>query len=142
MSHVYFLYKVRFNAHTLVTELYCKPSASFHYLHRTSSNPPRTFRSVLKSQFIRIQRICTEINDYWNHSQQFITFFESCGFHDTVPNKISKDIAYSPPRDLSRNINGTLLNALLTPTKSNRIPLATTWHHILSGFQSILHRRY
>ena len=143
MSHVYFLdTKVKFNAHTLATELYSKPSASFQYLHRTSLHPPHTFRSILKSQFIRIRRICTVINDYWNHSQQFIIFFKSHGFHDTILNKICQDIANTPRRNLFRNINGTLLNALLTPNKSNRIPLVTTWHHKLSGFQSILHRRY
>ena len=86
MSHVYFLdTKVKFNAHTLATELYSKPSASFQYLHRTSFHPPHTFRSILKSQFIRIRRICTDINNYWNHSQQFITFFKSRGFHDNNP---------------------------------------------------------
>ena len=51
-------------------------------------------------------------------------------------------MANTPCRNLFRNINGTLLNALLTPDKSNRIPLVTMWHHNLSGFQSILHRRY
>ena len=62
--------------------------------------------------------------------------------HDTILNKICQDIANTPRRNLFRNINGTLRNALLTPNKSNRIPLVTTWHHKLSGFQSILHRRY
>ena len=93
MSHVYFLdTKVKFNAHTLATVLYSKPSASFQYLHRTSFDPPHTFRSILKSQFIQIQRICTDINDYWDHSQQFITFFKSRGFHDTILNKICQDM--------------------------------------------------
>ena len=129
--------------HTLLaTELYSKPSTSFQYLHRTSFHPPHTLRSILKSQFIRIRRICTDIDDYWNHSQQFITFLKSRGFHNTILNKICQDIANILRRNLFRNINGTLLNALLTPNKSNRIPLVTTWHHKLSGFQSILHRHY
>ena len=88
MLHVYFLdIKVKFNAHTLATELYSKPSAYFQYLHMTYFHPPHTFRSILKSQFIRIRRICTDIKDYWNHSQQFIAFFKSRGFHDTILNK-------------------------------------------------------
>ena len=115
---------------------------SFQYLHGTSFHPPHTFHSILKSQFIQIQCICTDINDYWNHSQQFITFFKSHGFHDTILNKICQDIANTPCCNLFRNTNGTLLNALLTPNKSNRIPLVTTWHYKLSGFQSILHRHY
>ena len=94
MSHVYFLdTKDKLNAHTLATELHSKLSASFQYLHRTSFHPPHTFRSILKSQFIRIRCICTDINAYWNHSQQFITFFKSRGFHDTILNKICQDIA-------------------------------------------------
>ena len=60
----------------------------------------------------------------------------------TILNKICQDIANTPRRNLFRNINGTLLNDLLSPNKSNRISLVTTWHHKLSGFQSILHRRY
>ena len=63
-------------------------------------------------------------------------------FHYTILNKICQEIANTPRRDLFRNINSTLLNALFNPNKSDRIPLVTTWHHTLSGFQSILHRRY
>ena len=111
MSHVYFLdTKIKFNAHTLAMELYSKQSASFRHLHSISFHPPHTFSSILKSQFIRIRRICTDINDYWNHSQQFITFFKSRGFHDTILNKICQDIANTPHHNLFRNINGTLLN--------------------------------
>ena len=113
--------KSKFNAHTLTTELYSEPSASFQYLHRTPFHPPHTFRSILKSQFIRIRRMCTDINDYWNHSQQFIKFFKSRGFHDTILNKICQDIANTPRRNLFGNINSTLFNALLTPNKSNSL---------------------
>ena len=135
MSHAYFLNtKVKFNAQTLATELHSKPSASFQYLHRTSSHPPHTFHSIFKSQFIQIQHISTNRNDYLNHSQQFLTFFKSRGFHDTILKKICQDIVNTPRSDLFRNINGTLLIALLTPNKSNRIPLATMWNHKLSGF--------
>ena len=140
MSDVYFLdTKVKFNAHTLATKLYSIPSASFQYLHRTSSHPPHTFRSFLKSHVIRIRHIYTDIDDYWNHSQQFIAFFKSRGFHDTILNKICQDTANTV---IYSEINGTLLNALLTPNNSNRILLVTTWHHKLSGFQSILHWCY
>ena len=126
----------------MYTYQYSKPSASFQYIHRTSSHSPHKFRSILKSQFIRIRRICTDINDYWNHSQQFITLFKSRDFRDTVLNKICQDNANTPRSDLFRNIKGTLLNALLVTNKSNRIPLVITWHHKLSGFQSDLLRRY
>ena len=93
MSHVYFLdTKVKFNPHTLATELYSKPSASFQYLHRTSFHPPHTFRSILKSQFIGIRRICTDINDYWNHSQQFITVSKSVVFMIQSETKFAKTL--------------------------------------------------
>ena len=54
-SEVYFLdTKIKFKGERLISELYSRPTASFQYLHRTSYHPPHTFRSILKSQFIRI----------------------------------------------------------------------------------------
>ena len=73
-DYVYFLdANVKFKEQKLMTEIYSKPSASFQYLHRTSYHPPHTFRSILRSQFIRIRRICSDINDYWSHSKRLPT---------------------------------------------------------------------
>ena len=69
--------KVKVDNGILVTELYVNLSASFQYLHRTSYHPPHTFRAITKSQFIRIRRICTTLEDYWAHATKFISFFSN-----------------------------------------------------------------
>lgn len=89
-----------------------------------------------------LRRICTDINDYWYHSNNFIDFFKSRGFKDAILNKISKDIANTPRNDLFKNNHNSLNNILPTIDKSRRIPFVTTWHQKLSGFQSALHLRY
>ena len=92
-DYVYFLdTKVKFKEQKLMTEIYSKPTASFQYLHRTSYHPPHTFRSILRSQFIRIRRICSDINDYWSHSKRFTNFFKLRGFNRMIIDKISTEI--------------------------------------------------
>ena len=93
-DYVYFLdTKVKFKEQKLMTEIYSKPTESFQYLHRTSYHPPHTFRSILRSQFIRICRICSVINDYWSHSKRFTNFFKSCGFNRMIIDKMSTEIS-------------------------------------------------
>ena len=142
-SEVYFLdTKIKFKGERLISELYSKPTASFQYLHRTSYHPPHTFRSIVKSQFIRIRRICSDIDDYWFHADRFSSFFRSRGFKLISINKIINDIAKTPRQTLFKSQNDTNTNLLLASRKSSRIPFVTTWHHKLSGFQSILHLHY
>ena len=63
-DYVYFLdTKVKFKEQRRMTEIYSKPTASFQYLYRTSYHPPHTFHSILRYQFIRIRRICSDINE-------------------------------------------------------------------------------
>ena len=141
-SQVYFLdTKIKFRGERLISELYSKSTASFQYLHRTSY-PPHTVHSILKSQFIRIRRICSDIDDYWFHAERFRDFFRSRGFKVISINKIVNDIAKTPRQTLFKSQNDTDTNLLLTSWKSSRIPFVTTWHKKLSGFQSILHSRH
>ena len=58
-----------------------------------------TFRSILRSQFIRIHRICSDINDYWSHSKRFTNFFKSRGFNRMIIDKISTEISKIPRHD-------------------------------------------
>ena len=126
-----------------MTEIYSKPTASFQYLHRTSYHQPHTFRSILRSQFIRIRRICSDINDYWSHSKRFTNFFKSRGFNRRIIDKISPEISKIPRQDLFNNDNPNIpVNQLLQTERTSRIPFVTTWHQKLSGFQSALHHRH
>ena len=69
-------------------------------------------------------------------------FFRSRGFKLISINKIINDIAKTPRQTLFKSQNDTNTNLLLASRKSSRIPFVTTWHHKLSGFQSILHLHY
>ena len=110
-----------------MTEIYSKRTASFQYLHRTSYHPPHTFRSILRSQFSRIRRICSDINDYWSHSKRFTNFFKSRGFNRMVIDKISEKISKIPRHDLFNNNNPkTPINQLLQTEKTSRIPAPKT----------------
>ena len=104
--------------------------------------PPSYFRSILKSQFNCIRCICSNIDDYWFHAERFSSFFRSHGFKLISINKIINDIAKTPRQTLFKSQNDTNTNLFLATRKSSRIPFITTWHHKLSGFQSILHLRY
>ena len=126
-DYVYFLdTKVKFKEYSLITEIYSKPTASFQYLQRTSYDPTYMFRSILKSQFIRIRRICSDIKDYWSDYKRFANFF----------------ISKFSPRDLFKNNHNTLINQVLESEKTSRIPFVTTWHQKLACFQSTLLYRY
>lgn len=52
---------------TLSTRLFDKPTASHRFLHRSSYHTPHVLKSLPKSQFIRIRRICTFDVDYWSN---------------------------------------------------------------------------
>ena len=143
-DYVYFVdTKVKFKEQKPMSEIYSKPTASCQYLHRTSYRPPHTFRSILRSQFIRIRRICSDINDYWSLSKRFTNFFKSRGFNHMIIDKISAEISKIPRQDLYNNNNPNIpINQLLQTERTSRIPFVTTWHRKLSGFQSTLHHCY
>ena len=142
-THVTFLdTKVKFKDGKLVTELYTKPSASFQYLHRTSYHPPHTFKSITKSQFIRISRICSTLDDYWVHATKFISFFKSRGFNEMTLNKTAKEIAEKSRSNFFPDNDGTLTEVLKDMGKSARVLFVTTWSHKLLGFQKSLHYNY
>lgn len=48
----------------LQTSLFCKPTNKNNMLHRNSFHTLQTFRGILKGQFIRARRICTQDQDY------------------------------------------------------------------------------
>ena len=95
-----------------------------------------TFKAITKSQFIRVRRIYSTLDDYWVHATKFISFSKSRGFNEMTLNKTAKEIA-----EKSRN-DGTLTQVLKDMGKSMRVPFVTTWSRKLSGFQKSLQYHY
>ena len=67
--------KVSIQNNRIATDLYCTPTDSPNYLVYNSSHPQRCKDSIPYSQFLRICRICTEINDYATHVVSFAAHF-------------------------------------------------------------------
>ena len=61
----------------LYTELYSKPTSAHQYLHRTSFHHFSLIKSLPKSQFIRIRRICSKLSDYKYHANVFVHYFSA-----------------------------------------------------------------
>jgi len=67
LNHINFLDTTvyKFN-NTLQTKIYFKPTDTHQLLHKDSFHPRHTFMGILKSQFIRYKRICSNKSDYDN----------------------------------------------------------------------------
>ena len=126
---------MKFKDGKLVTELHTKPLASFQYLHRTSYHPPHTFKAITRSQFIRIRRICSTLDDCWVHATKFISFSKSRGFNELTLKKTAKEIAEKSRSNFFPDNDGTLTQVLKDMGKSTRVPFVTGWSHKFSGFQ-------
>ena len=119
----------------LSTTLYSKPTAAHNYLHNRSYHYPKAIRSIPKSQFIRIRRICTSLNDYWKNANQFITFFANRGYNQARLSQSAKEVAAYNRQDL-------LTQKPRQQEDDQRIPLVIGWHHKLKGISDVLHHHY
>ena len=125
---------------SLSTTLYSKATASHLYLHHSSFHPPHTIRAIPKSQFIRIRRLCTYIEDYWLNVNKFIQYFVKHGY--------SKKQLENTARVVSEMDRETLLVYRNRPL-STRIPLILTWHNkirniprVISNACNVITRQY
>ena len=85
---------------SLSTTIFSKPTAAHQYLHRTSNHPPHTIRSIPKSQFIRVRRICTHLSDYWKNVNNFMKYFSKRGYQLKHLRKLANDVSTLRREDL------------------------------------------
>ena len=82
-SHVNFLditVTANIKEHKLTTSRYTKPTDSHNYLLYSSEHPRHLLRGIPYSQFLRVQRICTDIKDYRQHALVLATHFIRRGY--------------------------------------------------------------
>mgnify|MGYP001796548552 CR=1 FL=1 len=103
------------------------------YLHSSSFHPPHLIKSLPKSQFIRIRRICTHKKDYWEHARAFISFYHKRGYNLKTLQNYALDIAKIDRLDL-----------LVKNDKPNssRIPLVIAWHNKFSNISKTVLSAY
>ena len=65
---------------TITTDLYCKPTDTHNYLMYSSAHPTKCKDSIPYSQFLRIRRICSNIEDFDKHAITLATHFIRRGY--------------------------------------------------------------
>ena len=75
--------RVKLSGNKLSTTLYSKPTSAHLYLRKNLYRPFSLVKSIPKSQFIRIRRICTSLNDYWYNAKQYVQYFVARGFKES-----------------------------------------------------------
>ena len=64
--------------------LQIKPTESHSYLLHSSSHLSHVKNSIPYSQFLRLRRLCSDVSDFSNKSQEMCQFFEKRGYPATV----------------------------------------------------------
>ena len=68
--------KVSINGNALSTSVHYKPTDSHSYLLNLSSHPSHVKNSIPLSQFLRLQRLCSDDSDFSNKSEEMCHFFK------------------------------------------------------------------
>jgi hypothetical protein len=68
----------------LISDLYCKPTDSHNYLQYSSAHPKKCKDSIPYSQFLRIRRICSRIEDFDKHVIIFSRHFHRRGYPSSL----------------------------------------------------------
>ena len=71
---------VSINGDALATSVSYKPTDSHSYLLFYSSHPNHTKQSIPYSQFLRLRRLCSDVNDFETKSSETRTFFVERGY--------------------------------------------------------------
>ncbi len=81
-EHIHFLdITIHLNERNeLWTDLYCKPTDSHNYLHYKSAHPSHCKNSLPYSQFLRLRRICSNMDDFIKHSGMISYHFLRRGY--------------------------------------------------------------
>ena len=72
----------------LETKVYRKPTDTFSYLHPKSFHPPHTKNSIIYSQALRYNRICTSQQDREKQTKELKQAFSSLGYKDNIVDQI------------------------------------------------------
>ena len=119
-SYSFAVTKINPVTNTLEIDLYCKPTDSHNYLLYNSAHSKKCKESIPYSQFLRIRRICTNIEDYDRHIVMLSKHFLRRGY----PLKLLENAAITAKR-LDRNT--LLANVNKTEKGSDDAILITTY---------------
>ncbi|CAM4539466.1 unnamed protein product [Lepidochelys kempii] len=111
------------------TTLYRKPTDRYSYLHASSFHPDHTTRSIVYSQALRYNRICSNPSDRDKHLQDLCQVFLQLQY---PPAEVKKQI------DRARRVPRSYLLQDRPNKENNRTPLAVTFSPQLKPLQRII----
>ncbi|XP_074809868.1 uncharacterized protein LOC141987932 [Natator depressus] len=111
------------------TTLYRKPTDRYSYLHASSFHPDHTTRSIVYSQALRYNRICSNPSDRDRHLQDLYQAFLQLQY---PPAEVKKQI------DRARRVPRSHLLQDRPNKENNRTPLAVTFSPQLKPLQRII----
>ena len=71
---------VKLNKGKVETDLYCKPTDSHNYLLYSSAHPQKCKDSIPYSQYVRIRRLCSNLDDFDIHVLTFAAHLQRRGY--------------------------------------------------------------
>ena len=122
--------EVCFSGTTLTTSLYSKPTDAHMYLNTTSNHPKHVVRNIPKGQFIRIRRICSNVEDFKYHAGTLSRFLVKRGYNPKSLTEIACEVSKMDRSEL-------LLDKKL-PKKDPQTIFVADWHPSLATLPSIL----
>ena len=119
--------KVKLIDGKLETDLYMKPTDRHQYLHYLSFHPEYTKRSIVYSQTLRVNRLCSLEKNFNYQKLNMKESFIKRGYPESVIDKEMKKVRFSEQGQKSKKVE-------------KGVPFAVTYYLILSKLSSIIHR--
>ena len=101
-----------------------KPTDHYQYLHYLSSHPEHTKRSIVYSQTLRVNRLCSLEKDFNYHKLNMKEWFIKRGYPESVIDKEMKKVRFSEQGQKFKKVD-------------NGVPFVVTYHPLLSKLSSI-----
>ena len=76
------------------TDLYIKPTDRHQYLHCSSSHPDHTKKSIVYSQTLRLNRICSVEADFVRHKKEMKSWFLKRGYPENIINREMEKVKF------------------------------------------------
>ena len=120
---------VSISGNKLKTTLYTKPTDRKAYLHSKSYHPKSTKESIAYSQATRLQRICTEKEEFEKHAEKLRVDLTNRGYRNE---KVMEDIKQAGNR------NRRTLLAYKEKSRNEQTPLIVAYNRNLPNLRSII----
>ena len=117
----------------LLSDVYAKPTDAHFYLRYDSCHPRHCKPGILKSQFLRLRRICSDSPTFFKRAQEYKNYFLNRGYPNQM---IEKAIQHCIP------IKRSDLLSNKPKVTNSRVPCVVTYHPKISQLPNILHKHF